>query len=61
MMRVNIRYFRAHLRECLEKLPVVLTQKDKSVAIVVTPEFFDYVVEKMNEHRDQDSRGPQGV
>jgi antitoxin (DNA-binding transcriptional repressor) of toxin-antitoxin stability system len=38
MTKVNIREFRSHLGEYLKNLPITITNRDKPIAIVYTPQ-----------------------
>ena len=61
MKRVGIKEFRRNLREHLRAMPVGLTNRGDLVAILVKPEFLNYLIEHLDDGGATPAPDPGGT
>lgn len=47
MIKIGIREFRNNLKENMGKLPIALTHRGQTVAIIVSTDFFEYINDRI--------------
>jgi hypothetical protein len=55
MRRVGIKEFRKNLKQYLKEMPVGITKRGDLIGLLVSPSFFDYLVEHGTKSTTDDS------